>query len=162
MKVTRREFVGMTAAALAASPGAVERTEATFTVTLELLEEWGACERAVKWFVETYPKGITDTMAGLVARIPEDWPYDALWLLHQVAKRSGGPEGEDAYRLLVEKADPSRLANAVLELDTRDTSAALDRLVASGDAAQLERVARDGKGEAKTRAEAALTAKGVV
>lgn len=102
-------------------------------ITIDLLKEWGACERALVWFEKTYPAGVTDTLPGLLARIPADWEYDGLWLLHELAARMDGPAGDQALTLLVERADPSRLAKAVLEITRRDTGAAMVRLIDSGD-----------------------------
>jgi len=113
-------------------------------ITLELLKDWNACERALKWFEKDYPDGVDDTIEGLVKRIPADWEYDALWLLHEVAARVAGVEGDEALALLVERADPSRLAKAVLEIARRDTSAAMERLLQVGDAPSLVRVIERG------------------
>jgi len=115
-------------------------------ITLELLKEWGACERALKWFDETYPDGVDAPMKELCDKvIPAEWrEYDSLWLLHEVAARVDGVEGDEALALLVERADGSRLAKAVCEITKRDTGAALQRLLQVGDAASLVRVLERG------------------
>lgn len=131
-------------------------------VTLKLLEQWGACPRFLEWMKKHYPEGHTDTIAGLVSRIPEEWPYDGLWFLHEVAKRVDGAAGDDALVLLTERADPSRLAKAVTEITRRDTTAALDKLIASDDLMAVHDVAQRATGEAAARALSAIEAKGVV
>lgn len=153
----RRKFleVGVALAAGSAWPVGAQEREG-FTVTLDLLKSWGACPRALAWFSEAYPKGVTDTISGLLSRMPEEWPHDRTWFLHETAKRVDGPQGDEALALLVAQADPSRLAKAVTDITRRDTREALDRLKASGDAAGLVTVIKAGPEAAAIEAAAAL------
>jgi len=129
-------------------------------ITLELLKEWNACERALTWFARDYPDGVDAPVQELCDKvIPADWrKYDSLWLLHEVAARVDGKDGDEAMALLVERADGSRLAKAVLEIEKRDTSAALTRLLQVGDAANLAQVIERGTDAQAVQAAEALKA----
>lgn len=81
-------------------------------ITIDLLKEWGACERALAWFEKDYPDGVDAPVKELCDKvIPAEWrEYDSLWLLHEVAARVDGVEGDEALALLVERADMDSVA----------------------------------------------------
>ena len=118
-------------------------------VTIGRLEEWGACEDARLRFARDYPNGL-DMPVKQIAEIPmlREAPYWCLWFLHEVAARADGKDGDDAFALLVERADPSRLAKAVNEIKGRDIQPALAKLCKGTDAYALFLVAERAKGEA--------------
>lgn len=129
-------------------------------VTLRLLEQWGACARYRKIFAEQYPDGV-DGSAAEIAAIPKA-EYDQWWILVEMACRLSDRDGAEALRLATERVDPSRLAALAVRVKDKDTTAAVDKLLASDGLLSIKRVADKGTGDAKARAASALTAKGVV
>ena len=103
-------------------------------VTLDLLKEWGACEVALEWFAKDYPDGVDEPLPILCDKmIPKEHHFEySTWLLHEVAARVAGPEGDEALEMLVERADGAQLARAVTQITMRDTSKAMARLVKEG------------------------------
>lgn len=130
-------------------------------ITLDLLEKWGACEVALAWFARAYPDGVEDTVERLSGELidAEFRNVYGLWLLHEVAARVEGEEGDEALALLIERADGAQLARAVTQITMRDTSKALARLVEIGEADHLVAVVERGAEKDAAQAAEALTAK---
>lgn len=130
-------------------------------VTSKLLMEWGACEVALEWFATDYPDGVDEPLPILCDKIiPTEHRFEySTWLLHEVAARVAGPEGDEALEMLVERADDSRLARAVMRITLRDTSKALARLVKEGSPEHLVAVVERGAEKDAIEAAEALTAK---
>jgi hypothetical protein len=130
-------------------------------VTLDLLKEWGACEDALEWFAKDYPDGVDEPLPVLCDKvIPKEHHFEySTWLLHEVAAREKGLEGDEALAMLVERADDSRLARAVMRITLRDTSEALARLVKEGSPEHLVAVLERGAEKDAAQAAEALTAK---
>lgn len=158
MNVSRRGFLAL--GALCVAPVSWAEPGNTLRVTPGLLREWGACDRAVVLYGERYPDGVEGTAAEIAAIAEAE--YDAAWILEELAARCADQVGEDALRLLIEKADPSRLANVVLRVKDKDTQSALDKLLVSNDLMQIKRVADGGDGDAQALAVSALESKGVI
>lgn len=130
-------------------------------VTLKQLDKWGACQEALDWWKRDHPDGEDASLDVLVNKvIPEkcrkDWGE---WFLFEVAARVDGPEGDEALEMLVERADDSRLARAVMRITLRDTSKALARLVKEGSPEHLVAVVERGAEKDAIEAAEALTAK---
>ena len=130
-------------------------------ITLDLLEKWGACEVALAWFARAYPDDVEDKVSRLSGELidAEFRNVYGLWLLHEVAARVEGEEGDEALEMLVERADDSRLARAVMRITLRDTSEALARLVKEGSPEHLVAVVERGAEKDAAQAAEALTAK---
>lgn len=130
-------------------------------VTLGMLKEWSACEDALEWFAKAYPDGVDEPLPVLCDKvIPKEHHFEySTWLLHEVAAREKGLEGDEALEMLVERADDSRLARAVMRITLRDTSKALARLVKEGSPEHLVAVLERGTEQDAAQAAEALTAK---
>lgn len=130
-------------------------------VTLGMLKEWSACEDALEWFAKAYPDGVDEPLPVLCDRMtPADRRFEySTWFLHEVAAREKGLEGDEALEMLVERADDSRLARAVMRITLRDTSKALARLVKEGSPEHLVAVLERGTEQDAAQAAEALTAK---
>ena len=130
-------------------------------ITLDLLKQWDACEDALEWFAKDYPDGVDATLPILCDKvIPKEHRFEySTWLLHEVAAREKGLEGDEALEMLVERADDSRLARAVMRITLRDTSKALARLVKEGSPEHLVAVVERGAEKDAAQAAEALTAK---
>jgi len=126
-------------------------------VTLDLLKEWGACEDALEWFAKDYPDGVDEPLPILCDKmIPKEHHFEySTWLLHEVAARVEGEEGDEALALLIERADGAQLARAVTRITIRDTSKAMARLVKEGAPEDLALVLE--RGAEKDAAQAAET-----
>jgi hypothetical protein len=127
-------------------------------ITLDLLKQWGACEVALAWFARAYPDDVEDKVSRLSGELidAEFRNVYGLWLLHEVAARVEGEEGDEALALLIERADGAQLARIVTQITIRDTSAALARLVKEGQAEHLARVMECGSDTDAAHAAAAL------
>lgn len=127
-------------------------------ITLDLLKQWDACEDALEWFATDYPDGVDEPLPILCDKIiPTEHRFEySTWLLHEVAARVAGPEGDEALEMLIADADPSLLARIVTQITIRDTSAALARLVKEGQAEHLARVMECGSDTDAAHAAAAL------
>ena len=130
-------------------------------ITLDLLEKWGACEVALAWFARAYPDDVEDKVSRLSGELidAEFRNVYGLWLLHEVAARVEGEEGDEALALLIERADGAQLARAVTQITMRDTGKALARLVEIGEADHLVAVVERGAEKDAAQAAEALTAK---
>jgi len=130
-------------------------------ITLDLLEKWGACEVALAWFARAYPDDVEDKVSRLSGELidAEFRNVYGLWLLHEVAARVEGEEGDEALALLIERADGAQLARAVTRITIRDTSKALARLVKEGSPEHLVAVLERGVEKDAIEAAEALTAK---
>jgi len=130
-------------------------------ITLDLLKQWDACEDALEWFAKDYPDGVDEPLPILCDKIiPTEHRFEySTWLLHEVAARVEGEEGDEALEMLVERADDSRLARAVMRITLRDTSKALARLVKEGSPEHLVAVLERGVEKDAAQAAEALTAK---
>ena len=126
-------------------------------ITLDLLEKWGACEDALEWFATDYPDGVDEPLPVLCDKvIPTEHHFEySTWLLHEVAARVEGEEGDEALALLIEWADGAQLARAVTRITIRDTSKAMARLVKEGAPEDLTLALE--RGAAKYAAQAAET-----
>lgn len=130
-------------------------------ITLDLLEKWGACEVALAWFARAYPDGVEDTVERLSGELidAEFRNVYGLWLLHEVAARVEGEEGDEALALLIERADGAQLARAVTQITMRDTSKAMAKLTNEGGAEYLASVLERGSVTDARLAAAALLAR---
>lgn len=130
-------------------------------VTLDMLTEWGACEDALEWFAKDYPDGVDEPLPVLCDKvIPKEHRFEySTWLLHEVAARVEGEEGDEALEMLVERADSSRLARAVTRITIRDTSKAMARLVKEGAPEDLALVLERGAEKYAAQAAEALVVK---
>ena len=157
--MNRRGFLITSALGAAAAAGlaAVEAEPATVTITLDTLRSWGACARWIELFPKRCGESVTGTAAEIAA-IPTG-EYDQLWILQALAVHVDGDVGRDALALLVPRADASRLARAVVEVNKHDTTAALARLVELGEPEFLGKVVEDGGESDAATAAAALAVK---
>ncbi len=130
-------------------------------ITLDLLKQWDACEDALEWFARAYPDDVEDKVSRLSGELIDAEFRDVygLWLLHEVAARVEGEEGDEALEMLIERADSSRLARAVTRITIRDTSKAMARLVKEGAPEDLALVLERGAAKYAAQAAEALTAK---
>lgn len=103
-------------------------------VTIELLKDWGICERVLRWFEKTYPNGVEDSVQGLLDRMTyKDSEPDKNWFLGKIAIKISGQDGLDALRIVEDRVGPLPLATIIVEAKDKDTGAILGKVLKSED-----------------------------
>lgn len=95
-------------------------------VTLKLLKDWGACKRYLEYFKIVYPDGFEGTIDEIVAE--PNIEEDRLWFLYQAAYHLKDKDGDQAFELYLDRADPFRIAKAIIAMPERSNSRALEIL----------------------------------
>ena len=126
-------------------------------VTLDLLKQWDACERALVWFEKDYPSGVEDTLEGLRDNvIPEEWLDDWYWLLVRIAAYKNDPEGDEAYLILKRDKKGCQLTDVYMLSDFREDAQHLRALEEEENLEELFKIVRGGKESHANKAAKAL------
>ena len=125
-------------------------------ITADLLKSWGAtC--SLDWM----PKGGIEFTRENALKAPPG-KYARLWFLREMAARVDGKDGDLALALLQEEVgsdDVSWLATAIVRAKGRDTKAAVDKVLDTGDAHSLSVLVRNGDAAVAERAAPVLVEK---